>query len=121
MKKEQERLEAETAVKAGSMDTDLDGLANGASGKLNELFISRGAGMPVYTYEPWGVDMWKAIVIARNRDGKEWWDSVDQFIWPEKRCKLINEYRQGEATRTKKKQAATVAAYKVLMQLDVVW
>ncbi|WVO22761.1 uncharacterized protein IAS62_004097 [Cryptococcus decagattii] len=99
MKKEQERLEAETAVKAGSMDTDLDDLANGASGKLNELFISRGAGMPVYTYEPWGIDMWKAIVIARNRDGKEW---------------------QGEATRTKKKQAATVAAYKVLMQLEVV-
>ncbi|OWZ41336.1 ribonuclease III [Cryptococcus neoformans c45] len=99
MKKEQERLEAETAVKAGSMDTDLDDLANGASGKLNELFISRGAGMPVYTYEQRGVDMWKAIVIARNRDGKEW---------------------QGEATRTKKKQAATVAAYKILMQLEVV-
>ncbi|AAW44331.1 hypothetical protein CNBF1090 [Cryptococcus deneoformans B-3501A] len=99
MKKEQERLEAETAVKAGLMDTDLDDLANGASGKLNELFISRGAGMPVYTYEPRGVDMWKAIVIARNRDGKEW---------------------QGEATRTKKKQAATVAAYKILMQLEVV-
>ena len=72
MKKEQERLEAETAVKAGLMDTDLDDLANGAAGKLNELFISRGAGMPVYTYEPRGVDMWKAIVIARNRDGKEW-------------------------------------------------
>lgn len=38
----------------------------------------------------------------------------------QKRDGLIGEYRQGEATRTKKKQAATVAAYKILMQLEVV-
>lgn len=42
------------------------------------------------------------------------------FTRPDEGCGLIGEYRQGEATRTKKKQAATVAAYKILMQLEVV-
>ncbi|WVO18272.1 hypothetical protein L204_105983 [Cryptococcus depauperatus] len=97
MKKEQEELEAENIEKMDTEDAEMDALAVGASGKLNEYFAAKGAGVPTYEYDQAGADLWLCRVVAVDKTGREW---------------------HGTAIRSTKKKASTVAAYKIIMQLQ---
>ncbi|WVQ81656.1 hypothetical protein IAT38_003781 [Cryptococcus sp. DSM 104549] len=92
MKTEQRRLDALQSERSGD-GMELDALSTGASARLNEFCISKGGGMPVYTAVRAGADQWTVQCCATSKDGTKW-------------------RRYAEATRSKKKTASTVAAYK---------
>ncbi|WVQ75377.1 hypothetical protein IAR50_004997 [Cryptococcus sp. DSM 104548] len=105
IKDEKERLVSDQALKAavnGMVDNEFDetAITMCASAKLNEYFVSKGRGLPDYTYEE-AVEkgMWSCTVRAWDREG--------------------NIY-VGQATRGTKKKASQVAAYKILSEMGLV-
>ncbi|KAK8843457.1 hypothetical protein IAR55_007114 [Kwoniella newhampshirensis] len=93
IKREHKRLEALTAEKGG--ESDLDEKAAGASARLNEWFIVKGAGKPEYISTA-SAGMWAIQCIATDKSGRQWIE---------------------EATRPTKAKASTLAAYKICLQM----
>ncbi|WWD21017.1 hypothetical protein CI109_105498 [Kwoniella shandongensis] len=96
IKVEYKRLEVSNAERGG--ESDLDEKAKGAMSRLNEWFIHKGKGMPEYQSSRSGSDMWTTQCIATDKEGKQWF---------------------GEATRSTKAKASTVAAYKVCLEFGL--
>ncbi|WVW79079.1 hypothetical protein I302_101042 [Kwoniella bestiolae CBS 10118] len=78
-------------------DDDTDRKAQGANARLNQWFIFKEGGQPSYASSNAGLQGWKTLCTAVDRDGKSWY---------------------GEATRSTKKAAQAVAAYKVIKQFE---
>nr|XP_019005862.1 uncharacterized protein I203_01180 [Kwoniella mangroviensis CBS 8507]OCF69323.1 hypothetical protein I203_01180 [Kwoniella mangroviensis CBS 8507] len=78
-------------------DVNTDKNAIGANSRLNQWFISKEGGMPDYASSTAGMQGWKTLCTAVDRYGKNWY---------------------GEATRSTKKAAMAVAAYKVIVQFE---
>ncbi|WWC97719.1 hypothetical protein V866_004603 [Kwoniella sp. B9012] len=78
-------------------DVNTDKNAIGANSRLNQWFISKESGMPDYASSTAGMQGWKTLCTAVDRYGKNWY---------------------GEATRSTKRAAMAVAAYKVIVQFE---
>ncbi|WWC91379.1 uncharacterized protein L201_006322 [Kwoniella dendrophila CBS 6074] len=78
-------------------DLEIDKKSIGANSKLNQWFIAKESGMPEYASATSGTQGWKILCTAIDRSGKSWY---------------------GEATRSTKKAAMAVAAYKVSIQFE---
>ncbi|WVF65728.1 hypothetical protein IAT40_000460 [Kwoniella sp. CBS 6097] len=79
-------------------DAQIDTLAIGALARLNEWFIAKEGAPPVFSEDPSGNE-WKVECRAVDKNGTVW---------------------SGAATRSNKKSAKTVAAYKVCLQFKAV-
>ncbi|TYJ55186.1 hypothetical protein B9479_004120 [Cryptococcus floricola] len=94
--------QAQSAAVDGIMDDQFDDVAVKicASARLNEFFLVKGKGMPEYVYEEAAEKgLWSCTVKA--------WDRV-------------GDLHVGQATRSAKKKASQVAAYKILREIGIV-
>ncbi|WRT68883.1 uncharacterized protein IL334_005864 [Kwoniella shivajii] len=98
MKEEQRQRHSLTVGDIGE-DSDTDRKAIGANSKLNQWFTAKEGGIPNYPPHAAGSEGWTVMCEATDRDKQKWY---------------------GEATRSTKKAAMAVAAYKVIVQFEKV-
>jgi len=116
LKAEQARLEAMTAEKRG--DKYLDQHAAGAMARLNEHCIVRERGIPEYISIRAGSDMWSVMCVATLKDGTRLWVALDWLGWIRGDADEVVD-RSEDATRSTKKLASTVAAWKICQKLGI--